>query len=429
MRRKRAGQHYFTIRGRGFHDKQWREIIRVAEEIVDRAKKAGVKLKLEKEPRSLVVTPEGGDPPLVLWRDGEPDVPTEITTRGKFDAVVQSILTAAKKVAPDRLVMTSPDGRDYRRLLAKTPQAQPGQSAWSRMKRLQQVPKTREEAFLKAMSRHRWRHPETGNQVEFVSLPKSEQTKLRRRWEQEYGDRYEKALEEARRETEEARREIEEAGSAVEHLERVQERAEKAEDIKSEKRATKMDEKTIRKAAIRVAAKTEDPELKRKILTILKGAADDDEKKGRHEEGKSIDVGTWLKEQGYEEAAKKWEEHEGEIGKRSAASLLFPEVRELAWKHVIAFSRSHPESRTASSSTARRVVAADHLAKKWISEAIRRPGRVREYLGIPEGQEIPMSKLDAAIEKVRGTGNKSLLSALVLAKRLKQGIGKKAEVA
>lgn len=67
----------------------------------------------------------------------------------------------------------------------------------------------------------------------------------------------------------------------------------------------------------------------------------------------------------------------------------------------------------------------ERVAKKWIQKAIKHPGRVHEYLGIPEDEEIPMGKLDAAIEKVKGTGDKSLLSALQLAKRLKGGIGKK----
>ena len=59
------------------------------------------------------------------------------------------------------------------------------------------------------------------------------------------------------------------------------------------------------------------------------------------------------------------------------------------------------------------------VAEKWIQDAIKRPGRVREYLNVPEGQDIPMGKLDSAIEKVKGSGDHNLLSALILAKRLK----------
>lgn len=73
------------------------------------------------------------------------------------------------------------------------------------------------------------------------------------------------------------------------------------------------------------------------------------------------------------------------------------------------------------------------MEAKWIQQAIKDPGRVREYLGVPEGEKIPMAKLDAAIEKLKATEEKdaeqkSLLSALVLAKRLKSGIGEEAEL-
>ena len=66
-------------------------------------------------------------------------------------------------------------------------------------------------------------------------------------------------------------------------------------------------------------------------------------------------------------------------------------------------------------------------AENWIKGAIKDPGRVREYLGVKEGETIPAAKLDAAIEKLKAVENKSddqksLLSALVLAKRLK-GMG------
>ena len=40
---------------------------------------------------------------------------------------------------------------------------------------------------------------------------------------------------------------------------------------------------------------------------------------------------------------------------------------------------------------------AKKVADGWIQDAIKRPGRVRKYLGIPEGETIPMGKLDAAI--------------------------------
>ncbi len=69
-------------------------------------------------------------------------------------------------------------------------------------------------------------------------------------------------------------------------------------------------------------------------------------------------------------------------------------------------------------------------AKKWIQDAIKRPGRVREYLGIPEGEEIPRAKLNAAISKLEKSGaNPSLLAALNLAKTLKTKVAATAEAA
>ena len=526
MRRTGSMQHYFTVRGRGFDLKQWSRVLAVVKQIVDRAKKAGLKATFTGSAWNLVVGAPGADD-LQIIRKGEPGIPKEVTTEGKFDVVVQTVLTAVKKIAPDIFVMTSPDGRDYRRLFAQGPSAAPGQGSWSRMKRLDQAPKTKEEAFLRAMSKQKWRHPETGNQVEFVSLPKKEQSKLRTRWEQEFGDKYQRALDDAKKESEEAHRELEDADKAVTKVDREKEKAEKAEGLddayektlekmaqmpREGKEAKTMNEETIRRAAIRVAAKTADPELKRELLTILRGTAktgkDDGEKEGRHDEGKSIDVGTWLKNNGYADAASKWEKHEGDVGKKASVEV-FPDVHKTAWKHVLVFARKNPESKVASGSTADRVAAAakladkwlvsatervgehasaslgeldaaiakaaspqeisllqfakalrsfkpakkvatgddvwlneesfakaatevwgaEHLAKEWISDAIKRPGRVRKYLGIPEGEDIPASKLDKAIENVKGQGNKSLLSALLLAKRLKKMHKKNAEQA
>lgn len=441
MRKTGNVQHYFTVRGRGFDLKEWSRILTVVEEIVDRAKGAGFPAKFEGDATGLVVSaPDVQE--FRLIRKGEPNIPKEVVAAGRYDVVVQTMLAAIKKIAPDKFEMTCPDGRDYRRMLAKATTA-PGHGSWGRMKRMDQLPKTKEEAFLKAMGKQKWRHPDTGNQVEFVSLPKKEQTKLRRRWEQEFGDRYQRALEKAKAEAEEAKKEVDEADDAHKDVKREKQKAEKARGLeeayekalkvadspRSVGEAKTMNEDTIRKAAIRVAKTTDDPDLRRELLEILrptvKSAKDDGEKESRFEEGKDVDVGTWLKENGYSEAARKWEKHEGEIGKKAAAAVVFPDIHELAWHHVLAFAKSHPGSKVASGSTADRVSASTHLAKKWISDAIERPGRVHKYLGIPEDEKIPVSKLDAAIEKVKGTGNKSLLSALLLAKRLK-GMGKKA---
>lgn len=502
--RKVSAEHFFTVRGRGFTGRQWDEILRIVRQIVDRGAEAGIRAKFDGNARKLEVSPDGGGEPLVVWCKGEPGIPRSIKAEGRFDVLVQSVLTAIKKVAPDLFVITAEDGRDYRRVLAK------GQGAWSRMKRLNQIPKNKEEAFLKAMAKQKWRHPDTHNMVEFVSLPKKEQTKLRYRWEQEFGDQYEKARAKAERKVEQAERKVEQAERAVEEAHEESEQAQEAKGLTPEKKAT-MNDDTIRRAAIRVAHTTQDPTLKKQLLQILRDTTPRtaaDEKESRHEEGKAIDVGTWLKENGFDEAAARWEKHEGEIGKsarKSPVAAVFPEIRELAWKATIAFAHANPSSKTASVSTASRVAAADrlalkwvhdavrngaqvrarfglpergrvaaadldaaiekaagstgtlaallltraldgakvagddawlnkkafakaatevwgteHVAKQWIQDAIDRPGRVREYLKVPEGEDIPMSKLDAAIEKQKGSGNKSLLSALLLAKRLKK---------
>jgi len=36
------------------------------------------------------------------------------------------------------------------------------------------------------------------------------------------------------------------------------------------------------------------------------------------------------------------------------------------------------------------------MSKKWIQEAIKKPGALREELGVKEGKKIPMKKLDKA---------------------------------
>jgi hypothetical protein len=434
--RKIREQHYFTVRGRGFDLKQWSRVLSETARLVESANKAGYDATFDGDARRIRVRGPGTDE-LVIYRAGEPGAPNEIMTEGDFDDLVQTLFTAIKKIAPDVFEMTSPDGRDYRRLYAK----QPG--SWSRMKRIDQLPKTKEEAFLKAMGKQKWRHPETSNQVEFISLPKKEQTKLRHRWEQEFGERYQKALDKARSEYEEAHKEVEDAASSVSEAKREKEKAEKAKGLEeayektlermarhgpAPEKANSMDDEIIRRAAIRVAAKTENTALKHEILSLLRGTEkaakeDDGEKEGRFEEGEDVDVGKWLRDHGHEEAARAWERYEGDVEdlkKKSASSKVFPEIHDMARRHVLAFAHKNPTSKVATGSTRDRVAATDRLAKKWIQDAIKRPGRVREYLDVPEGEDIPMGKLDTAIEKVKGSGNKSLLSALLLAKRLKK---------
>jgi len=510
MRKTGTEQHFFTVRGRGFDHKQWKAITELSEGIVARAKEAGIPAIFEADARRIMVTSsEEGVSPLVIWRKGEPGIPKEVSTRGGYDKLVQSILTATKKVAPDIFVMTAPDGRDYRRLLAKA-----NGGDLPEIKEI--VKKNRDDkdrSFMQSVKRQHWVHPETKNQVEFVSLPKKEQTQIRHRWESEYGKRFDERAEQTMKKIREQAKAKTEATRGQEQAQESSSKPKKPKNPKTQpKQADIMTEDSIRKAAIRVAATTEDKNLKLALLEILRDSAEpaaapkeatshkEDEKKSRHEEGKSVDIGDYLKSKGHDEDAAKWEEHEGDMGKKSNVAVVFPEVHELAWRHVIKFSKSNPSSKTASGSTADRVVAADSLArkwvqealgrvatinatvpaakfeaflakvqakgdqnllvaclvakslqpavktsaddswlneesftkaateifgadkmaKKWIQDAIKHPGRVREYLNVPEGQDIPGGKLDAAIAKVKKSGNKSLLSALLLAKRLKK---------
>lgn len=429
-------QHYFTVRGRGFDEKQWKAVVELADGIIARAKEAGISASFEADARCLMVTSsDNSGSPLVIWRKGEPGIPKEVTTRGRYDALVQSILTAAKKVAPDIFEMTAPDGRDYRRLLAK----QEDRTIEQLKKTVEDIKNQKEEAFQNAVKAQQWPNPnyqpgtKAQTHVQYSTLPKKNQTEIRHRWNAEYGHRFDdmaeratKQIREAEKAKTEAHREKEQAQDAAKKFKNVKQKAQDGAAVRPKKKASKMNEHSIRKAAIRVAATTDDKSLKTALLEILrdtvptKEAKDHkDEKEGRHEEGKSVDVGDFLKEKGHHEDAAKWEEHEGDMGKKSSAARLFPDVYQLAWEHVRDFAQRNTDSKVASGSTAQRVAAATRLAKEWIQDAIKRPGRVREYLGVPEGKDIPMSKLDTAIEKVKGTGNKSLLSALLLAKRLK----------
>ena len=74
-------------------------------------------------------------------------------------------------------------------------------------------------------------------------------------------------------------------------------------------------------------------------------------------------------------------------------------------------------------STPRRA-SAHRIAEHWIQDAIKRPGRVREYLGIPKGETIPMADLESAIDRLKMKARRtpeetSLLRALYLARTLK----------
>lgn len=141
-------------------------------------------------------------------------------------------------------------------------------------------------------------------------------------------------------------------------------------------------------------------------------ACGDDGMMARHEEGKSVDIGTWLKENGHGDAAAKWEEHEGEIGNR-AASVMFPEIREFAWKSVLEFTRENPKSKTASGSTAHRAAAADRITAQWVQRALQTPARVRACL------RAPKEKIAALVSKASQGDDMGLFVSLLIAKQLR----------
>jgi hypothetical protein len=47
------------------------------------------------------------------------------------------------------------------------------------------------------------------------------------------------------------------------------------------------------------------------------------------------------------------------------------------------------------------------MAKKFIAEAIKKPGALRKQLGVKEGQTIPKKKLAAAAEKPGKLGQRA----------------------
>ncbi len=56
--------------------------------------------------------------------------------------------------------------------------------------------------------------------------------------------------------------------------------------------------------------------------------------------------------------------------------------------------------------------------KKWIKEAIKKPGALREAMGVKEGKTIPKGKLKAAAKKPGKMGQRARL-AITLGKMKK----------
>ena len=50
------------------------------------------------------------------------------------------------------------------------------------------------------------------------------------------------------------------------------------------------------------------------------------------------------------------------------------------------------------------------MAEKWIQKAVKKPGALRESLGVKKGEKIPAGKLEAAAKKKGVTGRRARLA-------------------
>lgn len=50
------------------------------------------------------------------------------------------------------------------------------------------------------------------------------------------------------------------------------------------------------------------------------------------------------------------------------------------------------------------------MAKKWIQNAIKKPGALHEQLGVPKGQKIPAATLDRAAKAPGKLGKRARLA-------------------
>lgn len=60
------------------------------------------------------------------------------------------------------------------------------------------------------------------------------------------------------------------------------------------------------------------------------------------------------------------------------------------------------------------------MAKKWIKEAIKKPGALREAMGVKKGETIPKKELAKAAKKPGKMGQRARL-AMTLGKMKKKG--------
>ena len=50
------------------------------------------------------------------------------------------------------------------------------------------------------------------------------------------------------------------------------------------------------------------------------------------------------------------------------------------------------------------------MAEKWIQKAIKKPGALRESMGVKKGEKIPAKKLEAAAKKPGKMGQRARLA-------------------
>jgi hypothetical protein len=429
MRSKKAAyQHYWTVRGSGFDEKQWRAILRATRSVVENAAADGIEVDATYRSDVIKIAPksiskDSGAEPLRLYKnDGGAETYNAVCTDMEpYDPVVVSILTVAKKIAPDVIEITSDGGTDVfgrkyaTRLLEGSTHRQPVHQNNSdtmleerrKKQEIESIRKKKEDAFRQMVKRQKWRHPKTRNMVEYVTLPWEERKAIRSQWDDVYGKHFDEALR-LRQRAEKYRKKTEEAaGAARQEAEKGMEKGKQIPPGLKEKQAMRT-EILIRKAAIRVAAETSDGQLRRALLDILAKDLPPEFLKNikkKKEDSKSEDSD--------KSTEKPWESKKAKL-QQELFALYLPQAR----ASINAFYSLRPTSRVANASTATRVHLADKLAKKWIQDAIEHPGRVRKYLKKKPGEKITQSELDEAIQNVEKTDNTSLLRALQMAKTL-----------
>jgi hypothetical protein len=65
------------------------------------------------------------------------------------------------------------------------------------------------------------------------------------------------------------------------------------------------------------------------------------------------------------------------------------------------------------------------MAKNFIAGAIKKPGALHEDLGVPQGEKIPESKLEAAAEQGGKTGQRARFAMTL--KGLRKGRGSRSK--